>query len=292
MYTHPPTSRRHSSPVVIVANPHSPPLSRNSQRQRGMPFHATDPSYAPVARDISPLHGANPIVAEEGYRGHLRFDGSVRSPSQSGHPSISGTANGVISHTVPEVLRNRDESPETRYPAFRTSRTIPLPSQADGRVEVSLHPALRFGYGPGERAIVEMDIASMSVESILQLARNSRALNEPATSPSVSSINLVHPGLPWSITVHPLNPGVTYVTVSDVLYAICQALQLPLREDHWQSVGGVLDNNSLWCRRQTGQNSRTLKRLHLLQGKRNFVGLSRSPAEVALGAEIWRMNFA
>lgn len=295
MFTHPSTSRRHSTPAVVIANSYPPSrVSQSSQQQPNRPFHAMDPSYAQSASHLSPLHERNLDFPRGGNPGHLRSERSERSLSQSGHPnpnSVSGTVNGSISHMVPGVLRHRDESPEVQ-PAFRTSRTIPLPSQSNDRVGVSLHPALRFGRGPGDRAMVEMDISAMSVTMILQLARESRGFNEPATNPPLPSINVVHPGLPWSITVHPLSAGVTYVTVVDVLYAICQSLQLPLREDHWVGLeGGGMEESLLSRRRHAGQQSRSLKRLHLLHGKRNFVGLSRTAAEVALGAEIWRMNF-
>lgn len=149
-----------------------------------------------------------------------------------------------------------------------------------------LHPALSFEYGSGARALAEIDVAT-SVTTILQMARDSRALNEPATSPAVATINLVHPALPWSITVHPLNAAVTYVTVTDVLRVICQSLQLPLREEYWSFCSGAGGRTS-----ERRRDPRNLKRMDLLNGKRSFVGLSRSAVEAAIGGEVWLMNFA
>ncbi|KAJ3760023.1 hypothetical protein EV360DRAFT_40676 [Lentinula raphanica] len=129
-----------------------------------------------------------------------------------------------------------------------------------------------------------IDIATVSATAILQLATNTATFRQWATSPPLPSINLVHPALPWSITVH---ANVTYVTVCDVLWAICQSLQLPLREEYWSYTAG-LDRGDRGTPEQSGRN---LKRFHLLQGRTEFAGLTRTAAEVRLGEDIWRMNF-
>ncbi|KAJ3714160.1 hypothetical protein FB446DRAFT_718918 [Lentinula raphanica] len=211
----------------------------------------------------------------------------VRSLAESGQADASGTANRLISHTVPEVPGNQAVIPNRSDTPRRTWRIVPLPSQMErDRVpRIVLNPSLLCeGYRNGRRAMSPIDIATVSATAILQLATNTATFRQWATSPPLPSINLVHPALPWSITVH---ANVTYVTVCDVLWAICQSLQLPLREEYWSYTAG-LDRGDRGTPEQSGRN---LKRFHLLQGRTEFAGLTRTAAEVRLGEDIWRMNF-
>ncbi|KAJ3786097.1 hypothetical protein GGU10DRAFT_352808 [Lentinula aff. detonsa] len=245
---------------------------------------ALNPNTSPMPRTF---HRENSNSQSEGMWGVSRSEWSVRALAESGQANGSGTVNGLISHMVPEVPQSQIMTPENGVaPSRRTWRTVPLPSQSTilGRPEITLNPALIFEGDFGGRVMLPMDVATMSVPAILQLAIDPTARGEWATNPPLPSINLIHPALPWSITVH---ATVTFVTVSDVLSAICQSLQLPLHEEYWSFCVGLGNG----YRANPERHGRTLKRLHLLQGKTIFAGLYRTAAEVVLGGDIWRMNF-
>ncbi|KAF9061343.1 hypothetical protein BDP27DRAFT_1338304, partial [Rhodocollybia butyracea] len=276
MNSHPNTSRRYSIPATTTS-PYTPSLSPQASswpsHSPNMPFHIGYPSQSPLSPSAVQIRGENPSLHREGIPGQLGY-WSVRTLSESGH----GTATGSLSHII------RHETPELRNPVSRPSRTIPLPSQIpfNGR-EVSLHPALRYEASAGARrlALVEINVATTLPATILEMARNSRALNEPATNPLVPSINVVAADnrLP-PITVH--HGPVGYVTIADVLYAICMSLH----EEHRRPVRGE--------RERSGENVRSrpthrTQRFHILEGRTRFVGLSRGAPEVHLGAEVWRM---
>ncbi|KAJ3869042.1 hypothetical protein EV359DRAFT_77114 [Lentinula novae-zelandiae] len=277
-------SPRHYTPQsntsVGISSPYAAsPSLRTSQYQASPNMTmslASDPESilsthrSPVAR------GGYSSSQREAMLGGSLSGWSVRAVTELG----CGTGNGLISQMVTEV-------PQTPENISRiTSKTVPLPSQngGHGRVEVDLNPALKFDHRREERGMVPMDVA-MSIDAILRMTNSSRGPSEWATNPPLPSINLVHPTLPWSITVH---ASVTYVTVCDVLCTICHSLQLPLHEQFWSFCVGLGEG----YRRNPEQYGRTLKRLHLLHGKTTFVGLSRTVAETALGGDIWRMNFA
>ncbi|KAJ3721630.1 hypothetical protein C8R42DRAFT_55680 [Lentinula raphanica] len=201
--------------------------------------------------------------------GHYE-DRRFLSESGQGYPGTTG----LLDNTAPEELV---------IPATPRRRTVPLPSQVygDRMMEIMLNPALICDETEEGRIF---DVATAgSTTAILQLdeVATDPVFEEWATNPPLPSLSLVHPNLPWSITVHATE---TYVTVGDVFRAICQSLHLPLHRDYWWIFIGPDDGQ----RERVG---RSLKRLHLLHGKTRFSGLSRTTAEVEIGEDIWRMNF-
>ncbi|KAJ3922121.1 hypothetical protein F5877DRAFT_64374 [Lentinula edodes] len=263
-------SPRHYTPQsntsVGISSPYAASPSLRTSQYHASPNMTMSPASYPES--ILSIHRSP--VARGGYSSSQRE--AMLGDSLSGWPVRAvtelgcGTGNGLISQMVTEV-------PQTPENISRiTSKTVPLPSQngSHNRVEVDLNPALKFDHRE-ERGMVSMDVA-MSIDAILRMTNSSRGANEWATSPPLPSINLVHPTLPWSITVH---ASVTYVT-------------LPLHEEYWSFCLGLGEG----YRRNLERYGRSLKRLHLLHGKTTFVGLSRTVAETALGGDIWRMNFA
>lgn len=85
---------------------------------------------------------------------------------------------------------------------------------------------------------------------------------ELATQPPLPSITVVHPLLPWCITVHRSGIDGQGVTIVDVLCAIYAAMRVKEEEE----FGGKT-------------------RLEYLQGKKMLLGLTRSQ----LGGDVWEM---
>ncbi|KAL0060922.1 Mitogen-Activated Protein Kinase Kinase Kinase 8 [Marasmius tenuissimus] len=132
---------------------------------------------------------------------------------------------------------------------------IPLPSQSVSGAPVTLHSIL---VSP-EAATLEWDFiwSYQSVES-MPLDDRWTVLREAATVPGLPSMNVVHPSLPWPITVHA--SGVE-VTVVDVLVTISESLMMPTG-----AQGGAI-------------------RLDLLQGGTVFLGLGYSD----IGEDVWQL---
>ncbi|KAK1217311.1 MAP kinase kinase kinase kinase activity protein [Marasmius sp. AFHP31] len=134
-------------------------------------------------------------------------------------------------------------------------RCIPLPSQSPGGAPVTLHSIL---VSP-EAATLEWDFI-WSYQSIEWMLFDDRwtVLREVATNPGLPSMNVVHPLLPWPITIHA--SGVE-VTVVDVLATISGNLMMPAGTQE----GAI--------------------RLDLLQGGTTFLGLGSSD----IGEDVWEL---
>ncbi|KAF5344376.1 hypothetical protein D9758_013238 [Tetrapyrgos nigripes] len=148
--------------------------------------------------------------------------------------------------------------------------SIPLPAQVDPGVSVI--PFLRSGSVSG----LDIDLTMSSRQLGLRGGRAElqRYLGAPATSPPLPSMTVVHPKLPWAITVHFSEMG--YVTVWDVLVTIVETLRIPIYPDI------VHDGNGTPRRQGEGGGK---VRLDYLPGKR-LVGLRKSQ----LGEDVWLMD--
>ncbi|KAI3606362.1 ste ste20 ysk protein kinase [Moniliophthora roreri] len=156
--------------------------------------------------------------------------------------SISGNTLSRAPLLTPPIIR-------------RPLACVPLPSQVDDGTIVELHPIL----DPREAPSFEWDMSPDSLEKMLRAHPTIKYLLESATNPALPSLAVVHPQLPWPVTVHRSSVNEESVTVFDVLYAVCEALQTPL------SAGG--------------------RRLDLLGSRPKFVGLRRCE----LGGDIWEL---
>ncbi|ESK94320.1 ste ste20 ysk protein kinase [Moniliophthora roreri MCA 2997] len=159
-----------------------------------------------------------------------------------GPTSISGNTLSRAPLLTPPIIR-------------RPLACVPLPSQVDDGTIVELHPIL----DPREAPSFEWDMSPDSLEKMLRAHPTIKYLLESATNPALPSLAVVHPQLPWPVTVHRSSVNEESVTVFDVLYAVCEALQTPL------SAGG--------------------RRLDLLGSRPKFVGLRRCE----LGGDIWEL---
>ncbi|KAJ7115059.1 hypothetical protein C8R43DRAFT_835873, partial [Mycena crocata] len=112
-------------------------------------------------------------------------------------------------------------------------------------------------------------------------------LAEPATYPGLPSLALMCALLPWSITVH-ASGG--WVTVGDVICAICQALRISVTEDEfheWEMSELPGQKIARGLKRRRAYDS-GMTRLIFLGGSHRFAGLSESN----MGGEVWMINVA
>ncbi|KAJ6484511.1 hypothetical protein C8R47DRAFT_980781 [Mycena vitilis] len=116
-------------------------------------------------------------------------------------------------------------------------------------------------------------------------------LMELAMFPSLPSLTLFSPRLPWAITVHASG---RFVTVGDLLEAIHQSLDMRVTENHAESMGrriGCVRTETTVEMARGLKRKRdyqgVMKRLDLLDGKTKFAGLSES----TMGCEVWVVNF-
>ncbi|KAJ8081441.1 hypothetical protein PM082_007284 [Marasmius tenuissimus] len=168
-------------------------------------------------------------------------------------------------------------SPSLAHPHRPSISCIPLPSQVEHRKPISLHYSLRHasestGFDPVDLSSAQRFVQN-GLEASYVTGRPSH-LSFPATTPPLPSLSIVHPSLPWSITVH--RTHAEYVTVADVLFTLGENLQMPLDREWTEKV----------TRRQRLDRRQRLIRLDLLCGKTAFAGLSRSQ----MGGDTWRLH--
>ncbi|KAF9257286.1 hypothetical protein L218DRAFT_131109 [Marasmius fiardii PR-910] len=139
-------------------------------------------------------------------------------------------------------------------PPLKRRQCVPLPSQSDSSSAVVLHPSLVCPSKVG----VHWDL--MNPQGNLESDERWHPLKELASHPALPSMTVVHPWLPWPITVHASGINPRGVMVADVLLAISRNLMIPTDRE-----GGT--------------------RMSYLRGKRMFVGLQVS----GIGGDIWEL---
>jgi len=100
-------------------------------------------------------------------------------------------------------------------------------------------------------------------------------MDQPATRPGVPSISLIHPQLPWSITVHPSGFCGQSVAVADVIQTVLKMVQSVLTENDIAAMNDPRPPLG-WV---------GSRRLDLLNGRTRLVGFRKLPD----GGEIWEM---
>ncbi|KAK1217318.1 MAP kinase kinase kinase kinase activity protein [Marasmius sp. AFHP31] len=138
----------------------------------------------------------------------------------------------------------------------RRNRYIPLPSQAPDDEDVIIHPTLEFRSNG-----VQPEHHLRTIGTIVHPRSEHPAsahLSDSATVPRLQSLAVVHPDLPWPITVHP-SKRTPFVTVFDVIRAISEAMEIPI--DH------------------------SRRRIDLVGRGRKFLGLRKSE----MGGDVWEM---
>ncbi|KAF9258802.1 hypothetical protein L218DRAFT_1004556 [Marasmius fiardii PR-910] len=180
---------------------------------------------------------------------------SYNHPPNPSPPSPSTTAitNMTNSALHTPITGNPINSPPS---VRRRNRFIPLPSQT--MEEVVIHPTLQYRH---HRTLegCRLDLIGTMLHSRSGHLVSAH-LRDWATQPRLPSLSIVHPQLPWAITVHPYRLD-SYVTVQDVIRSIAESLATPTRD------GG------------------SGRRIDYLGSDRQFVGLVRSDA----GGDIWEI---
>ncbi|KAF9257280.1 hypothetical protein L218DRAFT_1080994 [Marasmius fiardii PR-910] len=146
------------------------------------------------------------------------------------------------------------DSTRTEPPMLGRRQCINLPSQCDGQ-SVVLHSSLLCPEGAG----ISWDLGEPE-ERIENMNERWCLSKELANHPPLPSMTVVHPQLPWPITVHASGTDSRGVTVADVLLAISRNLMIPTDE--------------------AGE-----RRLSYLGGRHMFVGLQVSE----IGGDVWEL---
>ncbi|KAK7046465.1 hypothetical protein R3P38DRAFT_2355016, partial [Favolaschia claudopus] len=157
-------------------------------------------------------------------------------------------------------------------PTLPRRKPIPLPPQMLNISEVRLNPRIRW---PAAPLRVEVHYLGMYVN-------DEKVLAEFATSPGLPSLTLLSPKLPWAITVH-ASGG--WVTVADILDAVCRALETRISEAETAEWISTMRDGPLFG--PGGNRIREVTRRILLDGKDRFGGLSES----TMGCDIWLVHF-
>ncbi|KAK7441557.1 Mitogen-Activated Protein Kinase Kinase Kinase 8 [Stygiomarasmius scandens] len=179
--------------------------------------------------------------------------------------SVHERLNAIPSQALPHPSIN--QSPPQHSDPKKLYASVPLPAQVDPCVDVILF--LRTGSGLG----LDLDLGMTTTELGLQGGRGSemqRYLGVPATNPPIPSMTVVHPTLPWPITVYFSRSA--YVTVWDVLVTIVESLRKPIRPTNGER------------RRQRGDGD-AWTRVACLPGRR-LIGLRKSER----GEDVWLMD--
>ncbi|KAK7441558.1 Mitogen-Activated Protein Kinase Kinase Kinase 8 [Stygiomarasmius scandens] len=125
----------------------------------------------------------------------------------------------------PSRTRHVSERPRPR-------NTIPLPPQVSDDVDVI--PLLKSGSG----IIIDLKMAPAALYRHSELRGWNSYLSQPATCPAIPSMTLVHPALPWAVTVH--RSRYEWVTVEDVLRRLLEAVREPVNaqlvEEDWNAT--------------------------------------------------------
>ncbi|KAL4064711.1 hypothetical protein V8B97DRAFT_1987272 [Scleroderma yunnanense] len=127
------------------------------------------------------------------------------------------------------------------------------------------------------------------------------ALNQPATSPPLPTLTLIHPHLPWRPHIRPSNPAsCLYVTVRDVLEALYAFLHYPVTMAEYKMLPSQVDRDEVSyafharCEREQERKtvewmkSRGVRRVDFLRGRNQFMGLSSTK----FGPDMWILNVA
>ncbi|KAF9258823.1 hypothetical protein L218DRAFT_948107 [Marasmius fiardii PR-910] len=187
---------------------------------------------------------------------HEAHDSPLEAALPSGWPS---TTNSSPPLTLQESHSHDHSSSvieiRTEPPSLMRLRYINLPSQGNDQSAVQLHPVLSCP----ERAGITWDFGEPE-EEIERMNERWPPLKELASHPPLPSMTVVHPWLPWPITVHASGMDSRGVTVADVLLAISRNLMIPIDE--------------------AGE-----RRLNYLRGRHEFFGLQASET----GGDVWEL---
>ncbi|KAF8156120.1 hypothetical protein B0H34DRAFT_659191 [Crassisporium funariophilum] len=122
---------------------------------------------------------------------------------------------------------------------------------------------------------------------------------EPATSPPLTSLVVIHPLFKWNITIRPSSAKTgAYVSVSDVLHTLHSELRLAVHPAHYADIqegeAKLSVDHAYYSRcariREEGARKdaerKGIKKIDFLMGQTRFMGLSGTLS----GPDIWELN--
>ncbi|CCM05848.1 uncharacterized protein FIBRA_08084 [Fibroporia radiculosa] len=254
-------------------------------------------------------------AANNARRVHFDLPLSPASTISSSGPRTPSTGPSYARHIIPLPAVSPD-FPSINLPVYPPSPIFvpiyqpfyplvpapaPVPSQASLRPQVQVNLKLAAP-GPGERALVDWDLWMRPSKASERRAGGAQAaaqryaglssalLAEPATTPGVAQLTLsvAHPNFQWTI---PVNARGEHVTVDDVLIALYDALQLPVRTAEWREAERARIDKAIAksfrdrCRQVPGNMTPQaaeqlgVKRIDYLTTSRLFAGLEVANSE-------------
>jgi hypothetical protein len=138
------------------------------------------------------------------------------------------------------------------------------------------------------KPLISFDL-SAPLSSIATPYCHERCLFEPATHPTLPSLTVIAPLLPWPITVHPSSINPSFVSVADVLGTIYGAVHIRVTEaefNYLRSCPAMKSGGYDQEFRTQVVYRRDMIRLDFFGGKNRFLGLSKS----SMGWDIWVLN--
>ncbi|KAJ8081437.1 hypothetical protein PM082_007280 [Marasmius tenuissimus] len=200
---------------------------------------------------------------------------STTTPTSSSPYRAGGHRMTTAARNNQEPSRRQPSSPPQTLispPTLQRRRNVPLPSQVR-TIDIELHPLLqchpRVGTGSEYLPPLNWDLSwpRQAVDRLLRSSSHPLApyMRDPATLPSLPSMTVIHPQLPWPITVHSSNQSDEGVTIADVLLSIgCL-----MREMDYDGRGGTAG----------------VEKLCYLDGQRKLLGfIKRGP-----DGDVWEM---
>ena len=167
----------------------------------------------------------------------------------------------------------------------------PLPT-----VPTQIHPALGFSHTP--HLSYNVSLPPTTVTPHLP-SLSPTVLAESATNPPLPTLTIVHPYLPWPITITPSSgkPG-AFITVSDVLRGIYHSLRLNVTPAEFKNLPSTEAQhrvNEAYRRRYkritdarvyAEEKGKGLKRVDFLVDKHRFMGL----VSTQRGPTVWELS--
>ncbi|SJK99125.1 uncharacterized protein ARMOST_02412 [Armillaria ostoyae] len=203
--------------------------------------------------------------------------------------------------STPSPAKTSSTLSSSRRSSSRHEPRLPGPTPyALPRPKVRAHPQVHSLLTVTKPLAINYDLTnhpSTVTTSYSTLSSRPSSFSEPAISPPVAHLTLTSPHLFWRISVRPLLNG-TYVTVSDVLYAIYNGLRenispaefygLPSKtemrrvtEAYEQRYRRIKSRSGSYEEKKAG-----VKRVDFFMGRTRFAGLSPSTK----GHDVWVMN--
>ncbi|ESK86218.1 hypothetical protein Moror_16667 [Moniliophthora roreri MCA 2997] len=199
-------------------------------------------------------------------------------------------------HPAQQIMRSRLLSKADQP---HTSHFLKLAHAHHANAPMRLHFLLAFS--PYKSPAIHYDLSLPF--SIIEHSPSNSIMAEPATEPPVSSLTITSPMLQWDITVTPASPTRSYVSVLDVLLALCRDMHISVHPEEYEAIPSLEVTKKVnkayfnRCRSiadtaaRQAEEKRGVKRVDFLMGRNHFLGLStRNTSRTGSGGLVWELN--